>query len=148
MLRPDINVTPLIDVLLVLLIIFMIITPTRPSRFEARIPAEPTDQPGVINHPHTLIVAIDPDHRLLLNGKHLATVTSPSALIEELRAVFAGRYESFTLSGNDGSGRPHIERTVFIKAPTKIAYGHVASIVDAVRMAGADPVSLQIDDLN
>ena len=38
---PNINVTPLIDVLLVLLIIFMVITPSKPSRFEAKVPAEP-----------------------------------------------------------------------------------------------------------
>lgn len=146
--RPDINVTPLIDVLLVLLIIFMIITPNRPGRLDARIPAEPTDQPTVVNHPHTLIVAIDPDERLSLNGQHLTSVTSPDPLINELRTLFERRVESFALSGNDESGRPHFERTVFIKAPTRIPYGQVAKIVDAVRMAGADPVSLQIDDLN
>ena len=39
--RPNINVTPLIDVLLVLLIIFMVVTPFKPSSFKARIPAEP-----------------------------------------------------------------------------------------------------------
>jgi biopolymer transport protein ExbD len=38
---PNINVTPLIDVLLVLLIIFMVISPLKPSRFEAKVPAEP-----------------------------------------------------------------------------------------------------------
>ncbi|HLA94500.1 MAG TPA: biopolymer transporter ExbD, partial [Pyrinomonadaceae bacterium] len=41
---PNINVTPLIDVLLVLLIIFMIITPVKPSKFEAKVPAEPKNQ--------------------------------------------------------------------------------------------------------
>jgi biopolymer transport protein TolR len=41
---PNINVTPLIDVLLVLLIIFMVITPSKPSRFEAKVPAEPKDE--------------------------------------------------------------------------------------------------------
>ena len=42
--KPSINVTPLIDVLLVLLIIFMVITPMKPSRFEAKVPAEPKEQ--------------------------------------------------------------------------------------------------------
>lgn len=41
MVKPEINVTPLIDVLLVLLIIFMVITPVSPGKFDARIPSEP-----------------------------------------------------------------------------------------------------------
>ena len=41
MTKPVINVTPLIDVLLVLLVIFMIIAPLKPSRFEAKLPQEP-----------------------------------------------------------------------------------------------------------
>ena len=41
MTRPNINVTPLIDVLLVLLIIFMVVAPLKPSSFKARVPSEP-----------------------------------------------------------------------------------------------------------
>ena len=41
--KPNINVTPLIDVLLVLLIIFMIISPLEPSKFETKIPSEPKE---------------------------------------------------------------------------------------------------------
>lgn len=41
-----------------------------------------------------------------------------------------------------------VEKTVFIKAPRKLAYGEVAKVVDAVKLAGASPISLQIDDLN
>ena len=58
--KPSINVTPLIDVLLVLLIIFMVITPLKPSRFEAKVPAEPKDEQNVNVKPNplTLVVAI------------------------------------------------------------------------------------------
>jgi len=58
---PNINVTPLIDVLLVLLIIFMVITPLKPSRFEAKVPAEPKDQPqmNIKPNPLTLVIAIN-----------------------------------------------------------------------------------------
>ncbi|MFN0140118.1 MAG: hypothetical protein ACKVQW_08540 [Pyrinomonadaceae bacterium] len=41
-----------------------------------------------------------------------------------------------------------IERTVFIKAPKTIDYGSVARVVDAVKLAGAYPISLQIDHLD
>ena len=59
--KPNINVTPLIDVLLVLLIIFMVITPLKPSRFEAKVPAEPKDEQtaDVKPNPLTLVVAIN-----------------------------------------------------------------------------------------
>ena len=62
----DINVTPLIDVLLVLLIIFMVITPLKPSRFEAKVPAEPKDQQNVNVKPNplTLVIEINKDQRL------------------------------------------------------------------------------------
>jgi len=51
------------------------------------------------------------------------------------------------------SGKPdrpfndRIERTVFIKAPRSLDYGSVARVVDAVKVAGAYPISLQIDNL-
>jgi len=41
-----------------------------------------------------------------------------------------------------------IEKTVFIKAPRSIDYGSVTKLIDAVKIAGANPISLQIDDLN
>ena len=50
----------------------------------------------------------------------------------------------------DDPNRPmtdRIERTVFIKAPRSLDYGSVARVVDAVKLAGAYPISLQIDDL-
>ena len=59
--RPHINVTPLIDVLLVLLIIFMVVSPLTPPRFLARVPKKPnTDQPVIANI-HTLVVTIKGD---------------------------------------------------------------------------------------
>jgi biopolymer transport protein ExbD len=47
-----------------------------------------------------------------------------------------------------GDVRPQIEKTVFIKAPRKLDYGSVAKLIDAVKRAGASPVSLQIDALD
>jgi biopolymer transport protein ExbD len=50
------------------------------------------------------------------------------------------------VDNHDGSS-PQIQKTVFIKAPKSLSYGSVAKVVDAVKMAGAAPISLQIDDL-
>ena len=145
--KPQINVTPLIDVLLVLLIIFMVVTPMKPSAFQAKIPQEPTRDPNVGPPPLALVVAISRDTTLRLNKDSLgATVADPAALIEHLRTIFDLRAQNMAFAEPDGSA-PHIERTVFIKAPRGLDYGSVAKVVDAVKIAGANPVSLQIDDL-
>lgn len=143
--RPEINVTPLIDVLLVLLIIFMIVSPTRPSSMDARIPSEPDLKPFVKENPQTLVVGISNDLTMTLNLKLTdSSVDSPEKLITELRSIFTKREEN---NATDDSGTK-IAKTVFIKAPRNISYGVIAKAVDAVKMAGADPVSLQIDGLN
>ncbi len=146
--KPEINVTPLIDVLLVLLIIFMVITPIKPSAFNARIPREPTDDPLVLAPPLTLVVVMNADSTLRLNNQILdATVEQPGKLIEALRAIFELRKQNLVLAEDQSGNGSRIERTVFIKAPRKVHYGTVAKVIDAVKIAGADPVSLQIDDL-
>jgi biopolymer transport protein TolR len=84
---PKINVTPLIDVLLVLLIIFMVISPLKPSRFEAKVPAEPKDQQDVNVKPNplTLVVSINRDDRkIALNNDVVGTVDDPSPLTQKL----------------------------------------------------------------
>jgi biopolymer transport protein ExbD len=150
MTKPQINVTPLIDVLLVLLIIFMVVTPMKPSAFEAKIPAEPDKDPRVQVHPDTLIVSIGIDSKLRLNRDDLpASVEDPAALVERLRSVFDQRAQNEAFVVNiDGSAEQRIQKTVFIKAPRGLDYGSVAKVVDAVKVAGASPVSLQIDGLD
>lgn len=151
--KPEIIVTPLIDVLLVLLIIFMVITPLKPSSFKARIPAEPDNIQPSTPHPEMLLVAIDRNGSLSLNREMaIATVAEPAALAERLKLVFQQRIENGSLRSNAALDleRPYsdvIERTVFIKAPRATNYGDVARVVDSVKLSGAYPVSLQIDDL-
>ena len=135
---PNINVTPLIDVLLVLLIIFMVVTPVKPSRFEARVPSEPTDDSRVRPDPRTLVLEIDGDRSLKLNGESLgASVDDAAKAIERLSKVFSERERNL-----------EHERTLFIKAPKSMNYGSVARVVDAAKLSGARPVSLQVDRLD
>lgn len=136
---PRINVTPLIDVLLVLLIIFMVITPVKPSKFEAKVPAEPKDQPqqDVRPNPLTLVVAINKDTKAItLNTLPVGNVSDTEALTGKLLEVFKDREINL-----------EVEKTVFIKSPTSVRYGDVVKLIDAVKMAGAQPIGLQIDDL-
>ena len=65
--KPQINVTPLIDVLLVLLIIFMVVSPTKPSSFKTKIPQEPKNDVIVDPNPDTLVVTIDRESSLGIN---------------------------------------------------------------------------------
>ncbi|MEO8573951.1 MAG: biopolymer transporter ExbD [Pyrinomonadaceae bacterium] len=150
MTKPQINVTPLIDVLLVLLIIFMVVTPMKPSAFDAKIPAEPDNDPSVKVPPDTLIVSVGADSKLRLNRDDLpASVQDPGALIDRIRAVFELRTQNGALVDNaEGGAEQRIQKTVFIKAPRALDYGSVAKVVDAVKTAGASPVSLQIDGLD
>jgi biopolymer transport protein ExbD len=145
--KPEINVTPLIDVLLVLLIIFMIIAPLKPSRFEAKLPNEPKNTTILEPNPYTLVVAVDANKNLHLNKeKNLGSTENPENLIAKLQETFQKRTENEVYSqSSDGKT---IEKTVFIKAPKTIDYGSVAKVVDAVKQAGAEPISLQIDDLD
>jgi biopolymer transport protein ExbD len=143
---PRINVTPLIDVLLVLLIIFMVITPVKPSKFEAKVPAEPKDQQNIEVKPNplTLVVAINRNNRTLtLNNEPAGSVDEPDVLINNLKSIFSQREQNDVRR----EGTNEIEKTIFIKSPTSIKYGDVARVIDSVKEAGAQPIGLQIDDL-
>lgn len=136
---PRINVTPLIDVLLVLLIIFMVITPVKPSKFEAKVPAEPKDQPqqDVRPNPLTLVIAINKDTKAItLNNTPVGDVSDTSVLTAKLVEVFQARDLNL-----------ETEKTVFIKSPTAVRYGDVVKVIDAAKSAKASPIGLQIDDL-
>ncbi len=143
---PQINVTPLIDVLLVLLIIFMIITPVKPSRFEAKVPAEPKKQENleVKPNPLTLVVAINKDTKAVtLNNVAAGDVSDASALTQQLEDIFKQR----ETNGVFKEGTNEVEKTIFIKSPTSVRYGDVVKVIDAAKVAKASPIGLQIDDL-
>jgi len=148
--KPTINVTPLIDVLLVLLIIFMVVSPLKPHSFKAEVPHEQKDLASVVPNPDTLIVFIHHDLTLNLNKEpNAGTVDDPAPIIDRLKQVFDQRRQNGDISGReivtpDGD---RTERTVFIKAPRDIEYGKVVRVIDAVKQSGAFPISLQIDEL-
>ena len=138
---PNINVTPLIDVLLVLLIIFMVITPMKPSRFEAKVPAEPKpdDQTIAKPNPLSLVVAINKaDKKITLNNEPIGDVTNTADLTSRLTTIFKDR----EAQGAFREGTNEVEKTLFIKSPRSIRYGEVVRVIDAVKQAGAQPIGL------
>jgi len=153
--KPNINVTPLIDILLVLLIIFMVITPLKPSRFKADIPTQrdPNEDLSQLKpNPLTLVVSISNDLQLKLNQDSMGSVNDTSALSKKLLVVFQQRkelraYKPGMETRTDVPEQDRIERTVFIKAPRALRYEEVVKVIDAIKGAGANPVGLQVDDL-
>ena len=150
---PNINVTPLIDVLLVLLIIFMVAAPLKPHRFLAKLPSMRDPDSHLPPDPLTLVVSIQPDRTLKLNEvTNMGTVYDLSPLALKLKSVFEERiqnraYRYDLVSRTDLSDAQRIQKTVFIKAPRNIPYGEVTRVLDGLKATGADPIGLQLDDL-
>jgi biopolymer transport protein TolR len=141
---PYINVTPLIDVLLVLLIIFMVVTPLKPKRFKTLIPEQQQNTPADATPSKlTLRVDIMKDSTLQLNQEPIGTIDNTSRLSTTLASLFQERDAKHEYK----FGTNIIEKTVFIKAPESFKYGDVVKVIDAVKGAGASPVGLQVDAL-
>ncbi|HEX5707193.1 MAG TPA: biopolymer transporter ExbD [Pyrinomonadaceae bacterium] len=153
--QPNINVTPLIDILLVLLIIFMVITPLKPARFKTLVPEKSDELSEAAKmSPRTLTVAINKDLTVKLSrGVDLiaeGSVNDTNPIAQQLALEFKNRRE--TNDWRPGyENRPElpaddrIEKTVFIRAPQSFKYGEVVKVIDAVKGAGANPVGLQTE---
>jgi biopolymer transport protein ExbD len=128
---PFINVTPLIDVLLVLLIIFMIISPTRPSKFDARIPDKPEPDAPKPDQDLALVVTIN-------HGGGYALNMQPAKTLDELQSQLSRALDR----------RPADLKAVFLKAPRTLNYGEVAKVIDIMKLVGCAPVVLQIENLD
>jgi biopolymer transport protein ExbD len=156
---PNINVTPFIDILLVLLIIFMVITPLKPARFKTLVPekSDEINQQAKVS-PRTLAVTVNKDMSVKLSQGAADNIVADGSVNEMgniatyLSAEFKRRREArdWKLGFENRDELPaddRIERTVFIKAPQPLKYGEVVKVIDAVKGAGANPVGLQTEML-
>lgn len=126
--RCDINMTPMIDILLVLLIIFMVITPLTPHGLEALAPEPPDkkNQPPP-DQDRTVVIVIDKDKSMHINNED----TDMDKLGPRLEQIFKTR----------------AERVVFVKGDPDLEYQTVARAIDAAKGAQIDKVGLMTPKL-
>jgi biopolymer transport protein TolR len=125
--KADINVTPMADVMLVLLIIFMITTPLLQSGITVNLPKakNPLDAPEADSN-EAVVVAVNREGRLYLKKSPIGE----NDLYEFLVKRFSGG---------------EINRTIFLKADSALAYGRVVEIVNGCRRAGVDRIGLMAE---
>ena len=119
----NINMTPMIDVLLVLIIIFMVITPLTPHGLEALVPQPaPPNQPQSEADQRTVVVTVNKDRSMMINQE----ATDMTKLGPRLEEIFKTR----------------AERVVFVKGDPDLEFAPVARAIDIAHGAGIDRVGL------
>ena len=123
----DINITPYIDILLVLLIIFMIITPIRQLDLEVKVPQASTDTGPAEPDPNVIVVSISDTAQIAINGIDQTL----GQLGNELQRIYSARSN----------------KAMFISASSKLPYGDVVRVIDIAKGAGVGDIGLITEEI-
>jgi biopolymer transport protein ExbD len=125
--KADLNVTPLIDVLLVLLVIFMVISPINSTGLKTLVPQQAP--PGGVQKPEeAIILSLREDGTIRINQELLEL----SVLMPRLQEIFKTRSD----------------RTIFVQADNALLFNDVATLIDVAKGAGAERVGLLTEQLS
>jgi biopolymer transport protein ExbD len=121
--KSDINITPYIDILLVLLIIFMVITPVRQMDLEVKVPQPPPeDAKALPPPPDVIVVSMSETAQLAINQEPVSIGELASKLLE----IYSAR----------------ANKNMFISASAKLPYGDIVKIIDIAKGAGVIDIGL------
>ena len=126
--KSDINVTPMIDVMLVLLIIFMIVTPLIAAGFKATLPKGRNLDPRPEGD-NEVILGIDESGHYFLNGRPIPD----AALQDQLRSIFNARTE---------------DKVLYFKADNKLKYAKIQEAVEMARNSGVRVMAAITEPVN
>src|SRR5688572_564678 len=125
--KSDINITPYIDILLVLLIIFMVITPTRQMDLDVKVPQEAPPGPPAAPDPSVIVVSIGESAQIAINQE----LVDISALGPKLQEIYSAR----------------ANKNMFVSASAKLPYGDVVKIIDIAKGAGVGEIGLILEEI-
>jgi biopolymer transport protein TolR len=124
----NINITPYIDILLVLLIIFMVITPIKQMDLDVKIPQTSDSKVDAVPDPSVIVVSVGEAAQIAVNQEP----TTINDLGSKLQDIYSKR----------------ANKNMFVSASAKLPYGDVVKVIDIAKGAGVQEIGLLTEEIH